>query len=34
MEARIKKFVDDRPHFSTSLVMAINRALNTPPERR
>jgi hypothetical protein len=34
LEARIRKFVDDRPRFSTDLVMAINRALTAPPDRR
>lgn len=32
LEARIRKFVDDRPHFSADLVMAINRALTAPPD--
>ncbi|GAA2241722.1 hypothetical protein GCM10010413_50240 [Promicromonospora sukumoe] len=34
LEARIRKFVDDRPRFSLSLVMAINRALTPPPDPR
>ena len=34
LEARIRKFVDSRPHFSAELVTRINRALTAPPDRR
>ncbi|MEU4361957.1 transposase family protein [Promicromonospora sp. NPDC023987] len=34
LEARIRKFVDDRPRFSAGLVATINRALSAPPDRR